>query len=95
MAAPMSKALLKANLGLYGDLPEPVSLMLDHDLDASCEMLLNDGIEIDECRHDHVELLVMHAAWLYRKRANGEGKPRMLTQAIHDMQTHLATGGRA
>ena len=37
------------------------------------------------------QLIVMYAAWLYNKRRTGEGKPRMLTSAIHNRQVANAT----
>ena len=92
MANPMAIALLKADLGYLGDIPETVRLLLEHDLDASVSMIRGYGIDIDISRDDHMSLLVMHAAWLYRKRATGEGKPRMLVDTIHDIQTAQVTG---
>lgn len=92
MASEKAMALLKADLGYIGMLPDEIRTKLDHDLDASAERIKAYGIELDEERADHMSLLVMHAAWLYRKRATGEGKPRMLVDTIHDIQTAQVTG---
>lgn len=42
------------------------------------------GITIDMEDGDDLNLLVMHAAWLYRKRAGSDPMPPMLRQAIND-----------
>lgn len=84
-------ALLKANLGYFGDIPEEVENHLRSLLDYSYVRLgrtagifLNPGDLYDD------QLQVMYAAWLYRKGGEGAEKPPMLKEAIRDYQISAA-----
>lgn len=76
-------ALLKADLGLY-TVSGPVEDLVNSKLSAAKSALAKMGITIDQADGDDLNLLVMHAAWLYRKRAGSEPMPPMLRQAIND-----------
>lgn len=88
MANSLALGLLKANLGYFGAPLDPsvqtyLEQLLDraqHDLNSVC------GIAIIADYVPDADLLAMYAAWLYRCRVNGEGKPPMLRQAILDRQ---------
>lgn len=89
-------ALLKANLGYYGKIPEEVETYLLSLLDyafgrlrITADITLNPGDLYDD------QLQVMYAAWLYRKGGEGSEKPPMLQEAIRDYQVSRATGGGA
>lgn len=76
-------ALLKADLGLY-TVSGPVSDLLESKLQAAEKAIAKMGITIDMEDGDDLNLLVMYAAWLYRKRAGSDPMPPMLRQAIND-----------
>lgn len=84
-------ALLKADLGLY-TVTGPVESLLKSKLASAQNKLFKHGITIDTADGDDLDLLVMYAAWLYRKRAGSELMPPMLRAAIND---HKVTQGAA
>ena len=96
MASPASLALLRADLGFAAaeTVPEPVASLMDTYLDTAAADLQRDGIVIDESVPADLSLLVMYAAWLYRRRASGEGKSEMLRQQIRDRKVAKATGSQ-
>ena len=80
-------ALLKANLGYYGTIPNEVEAYLTSLLEyantrlaATAQIHLTPGNLYDD------QLQVMYAAWLYRKGGEGAEKPPMLKDAIRDYQ---------
>lgn len=84
-------ALLKANLGYYGTIPQEVEDYLTSLLKYVYKRLaqtaaihLNPGDLYDD------QLQVMYAAWLYRKGGEGAEKPPMLKDAIRDYQVAKA-----
>ena len=76
-------ALLKTDLGLY-TVTGPVENLLKSKLAAAENKLAKHGITIDTADGDDLDLLVMYAAWLYRKRAGSDPMPPMLRAAIND-----------
>lgn len=76
--------MLKADLGFYGDPPAAVKTYMEQLLDSARSALAADGITIDPEDMMDEELVAMYAAWLYRKRDTGGGKPRMLREALND-----------
>lgn len=76
-------SLLKADLGLY-TVSGPVESLLKNKLDAAASALGKMGIPINQEDGDDLNLLVMLAAWLYRKRAASDPMPPMLRQSIND-----------
>ncbi len=93
MASTAAQALLRANLG-YPDsssVPAGMDQIMENDLDTAQADLLRDGIELDPSKADDLNLLVMYAAWLFNKRKTGEGKGRMLREAINDRKVAKAT----
>lgn len=83
-------ALLKADLGLY-TAAGPVEDFLRQKLGAAESALGKKGILLDPGDKDDIDLLVMYAAWLYRKRAGSEPMPPMLRAAINDHKVHAIT----
>ena len=74
-------ALLRADL----EQPSPtVNDYLMHLIDVSKERIEKTGIVIDEESHGDAGIIVMYAAWLYRKRKTQESMSRMLRSAIND-----------
>lgn len=87
-----AQALLQADLGfLAGTVPEPVQSVLASDLAAARGALSRAGLAADETEAEDLSLLVMYAAWLYRKRISGDPMPAMLRQAINDRKVAKAT----
>lgn len=92
MATAASLAMLKADLGYTGAVPEEVSKLMEMHLDAAMGELSKAGIAIDEARPEDLCLLVMYAAWRYRRRSSGDGMPPMVRQAMNDWKVAAATG---
>lgn len=86
-------ALLRVNVGFptAGSVPAGIDSLLQNALDTATADLLAMGITLDTTAAADVNLQVMYAAWLYNRRRTGEGKPRMLTSAIHNRQVANAT----
>lgn len=91
MASAAAMALLKADLGRTGAIPDDVVMLMEQKLDAATPALLERGIAIDESNPLDMDLLVMYAAWLYRKRDTGAELPMMIRQAINNAQVSRAT----
>lgn len=88
-------ALLKANLGYYGEIPSEVETYLLSLLDyAFRRLLLTAGIHLTPGDLMDDQLQVMYAAWLYRKGGEGTAKPPMLQEAIRDYQVSKAMGNQ-
>lgn len=91
MASEASIALLKTDLGFTGKVPDEVQTYMEHLIDASVTSLQGKGIVVEESEPDSMQLLVMHAAYLYRKRINGDPMPQMLRAAINNAIVANAT----
>ncbi len=84
-------ALLKANLGYYGTIPQEVEKYLTSLLDYAYKRLAQTaGIHLTPGDLYDDQLQVMYAAWLYRKGGEGSEKPPMLKEAIRDYQVSKA-----
>lgn len=53
-------------------------------LEAAKEMIEREGVTINLKSAEDMQLLVMYAAWLWRRRDAGEGMPRMLRYALNN-----------
>ena len=84
-------ALLKANVGNLRPPLEIEQLMLNC-IDTAGAALLDAKISLDENCPDDLHLLAMYAAWLYRNRSSGAGKPEMLRSTMRNRQVSEATG---
>ena len=86
-----SMALLKANLGYFGQIPEEVENYLRSLLNYAYSRLAQTaGIHLQPGDLCDDQLQVMYAAWLYRKGGEGAEKPPMLKEAIRDYQVSKA-----
>lgn len=85
-------AMLKVDLGFLGVPPEPVENYMQQLLDSARTELARDGVALDENDPADAGLVAMYAAWLYRKRDSGAGKPRMLREALNDRKVHGKVG---
>ena len=77
MAQPDFMALLKIDLGIIGTAYDPQLV------DAARAFIAREGIALTDSAED-TQLLVMYAAYLFRKRATNEGMPRMLRWALNN-----------
>ena len=80
MAQPDFMALLKIDLGIIGTAYDPQLAQL---IDAARAFIAREGIALTASAEDP-QLLVMYAAYLFRKRATNEGMPRMLRWALNN-----------
>lgn len=84
--------MLKVDRGFYNEPPAEVKAYMEHLLDVVHSRLKKQGININTDDMDDENLVVMYASWLYRKRDTGEGKPRMLREALNDRKVHEKVG---
>lgn len=79
MAAEERRALLKADLGFYGGIPEQLVSYLDTLLLTAADMIRREGVTLGTSLEDD-GFVAAYAAWLYRKRASdtAQAMPRML-----------------
>lgn len=75
-------ALLKADLDLL-TVPKEREAYLMQQIEAAKSMIQREGITLTDTPED-TQLVVMYAAWLYRKRNTGEGMPRMIRYALNN-----------
>lgn len=85
--------LLKADLNFL-TLSEERERHLSHLIDAAKGMMVREGASLSEpYSAEEVQLLVMYAAHLFRKRATGEPMPRMLRWALNNQIFAQKAGG--
>lgn len=53
-------------------------------INASADMIAREGATLDFTKFEDVQIVVMYAAWLWRRRDTGEGMPRMLRWALNN-----------
>lgn len=75
-------SMLKVDLGIMSTTAydERLSQYLENALDSIRE----EGATIDLAVLKDKQLVVMYAAWTWRKRESGEGMPRMLRYALNN-----------
>ena len=72
--------LLKIDLGIIGNAYDP---QLEQLLSAAQSFIAREGVTLTDSVED-AQLIIMYAAYLYRKRATDEGMPRMLRWALNN-----------
>ena len=80
--------LLKIDLGIIGTAYDP---QLEQLLSAAQSFITREGVTLTDSVED-AQLIIMYAAYLYRKRATDEGMPRMLRWALNN---RIFSGGDA
>ena len=83
--------LLRSNLGYFGTpIPPELEDHLAFLLDYAYEDFIPMGIALQPgSLKDDMDQMT-HAAWMYRKGVNGEGKTEMLKSIIRNRQVHKA-----
>lgn len=71
---------LKVDLGITTDAYDE---RLTAYLQNAQQEIIREGIEIGDMVDDS-QLVIMYAAWTWRKRESGEGMPRMLRYALNN-----------
>lgn len=51
---------------------------------SSYEAILEEGITLNSASMKDQQLVILYSAWLWRKRDNGEGMPRMIRYALNN-----------
>lgn len=66
-----------------------VSKYMEHLLDVARRELIAKGIDLIETEADDMSLIVMYAAWLYRRRDGSGAMPDMLRYSISNHKTRM------
>lgn len=76
--------ILKSDLNFI-TVDEPLKAQLNHYIEAAKAMIKREGVTLAApFSIEDAELIEMYAAYLFRKRATGEGMPRMLRWALNN-----------
>lgn len=84
-------AMLKIDLGITAD---AYDVRLGQYVEAASAYITDEGAVLDLDDVKDMQLAVMYAAWLWRRRDSGEGMPRMLRFALNNkiFHGHMAEG---
>lgn len=75
-------SMLKIDLGIRST--TAYDERLTQYLESAEESIAEEGITLDLDKSKDCQLVVMYAAWTWRKRDSGEGMPRMLRYALNN-----------
>lgn len=82
--------MLKIDLGIMTD---AFDSRLTQYLDSALASIQREGATIDIKDTGDAQLVVMYAAWTWRRRDTGEGMPRMLRYALNNRVLSEKMGG--
>ena len=87
--------LLQADLNILS--PDPTRLaQLNHLIEAALQLIAREGVTLQEpFSAEDGQLVIMYAAYLFRKRATGEAMPRMLRWALNNRVLSAKAGGQS
>ena len=87
--------LLKADLNILA--PDLTRLaQLNHLIEAALQLIAREGVTLQEpFSAEDGQLVIMYAAYLFRKRATGEAMPRMLRWALNNRVFSAKVGGQS
>lgn len=87
--------LLQADLNILS--PDPTRLaQLNHLIEAALQLIAREGVTLQEpFSAEDGQLVIMYAAYLFRKRATGEAMPRMLRWALNNRVFSAKDGGQS
>lgn len=79
---------LKIDLGITADAYDD---RLTQYLRQAKTAIEREGVKLNMADIDHVQTVIMYAAWMWRKRDTGEGMPRMVRYQLNNLifHTHL------
>ena len=78
-------SMLKVDLGISGD---GYDGRLGQYIESAKKNISIEGITLDADSVPDCNLVIQYAAWLWRKRINGEGMPRMLRWELNQRLFH-------
>ena len=78
-------SMLKVDLGISGDGYDD---RLGQYIESAKKNISIEGITLDAESVPDCNLVIQYAAWLWRKRINGEGMPRMLRWELNQRLFH-------
>ena len=73
---------LKVDLGILNT--TAYDTRLTEIIKSSFQMIEREGATLDVNKLDDAQLVVMHSAWMWRRRDSGEGMPRMVRYALNN-----------
>lgn len=73
--------MLKVDLGIVAT---AFDVRLRQYLQNAAEQITREGVTLDYESLGDCQLVVMYAAWTWRKRENGEGMPRMVRYTLNN-----------
>ena len=83
MASALLLTMLKTDLGIMQT--TAYDTRLGQYLDAAEQEIIKEGVsDFDTSSIDDAQLVVIYAAWLWRKRDTMEGMPRMVRYALNN-----------
>lgn len=86
-------SMLKTDLGLTKTVYDE---RLVQYLGSAQAQIKREGISLNLESVDDMQLVVMYAAWMWRRRDSGEGMPRMLRYALNNrLFSEKASNGRS
>lgn len=74
-------AMLKVDLGITAEVYDE---RLTQYIQSAKTQIEREGITLDTEQIDDCMLIIMYSAWMWRKRADGDGMPRMLRYALNN-----------
>ena len=78
-------SMLKVDLGISGDGYDD---RLGQYIESAKKNISIEGLTLDADSVPDCNLVIQYAAWLWRKRINGEGMPRMLRWELNQRLFH-------
>lgn len=87
--------LLQADLNILQ--PDATrTAQLTHLVNAALQLIAREGVTLQEpFSAEDGQLVIMYAAYLFRKRATGEAMPRMLRWALNNRVFSAKAGGQS
>lgn len=87
--------LLQADLNILQ--PDATrTAQLTHLINAALQLIAREGVTLQEpFSAEDGQLVIMYAAYLFRKRATGEAMPRMLRWALNNRVFSAKAGGQS
>lgn len=73
--------MLKTDLGIV---TTAYDTRLGQVIDSAKAMIKQEGVTLDDTSFEDSQIIVMYAAWLWRRRDSGEGMPRMVRYALNN-----------
>ena len=73
--------MLKTDLGIVTN---AYDTRLQQVIDSAKALIRQEGVTLNETAYEDAQIIIMYAAWLWRRRDSGEGMPRMVRYALNN-----------